>query len=170
MFRKDPKPITKHSKDFEEHQAELLTFLHEHPVGVLSTVSPEGEPHGSVIYFAVGHDTTFAFVTKRLTAKYHHLAHNPAATLTCFDAPSQTTVNIRGNVEEVNSSFELNAIAEAIMAASLKTTDASAPPITKIKAGDFVAFKLTPTSIYMATYDGSNRSEQVFDFGENSDE
>lgn len=164
MFHKDPKILTKNSKDFRARLQQLLTFLRQHPVGVISTVSPEGSPHGSVIYFAVGRDNTFAFVTKRLTEKYRHLTHDPTATLTAFDAASQTTVNIAGSAKEIGDSFELNAIAEAIMAASLKMTAASVPPITKIKAGDFVAFKVKPTSIYMATYNGSERSEVVFDF------
>jgi hypothetical protein len=79
--------------------------------------------------------------------------------LPCFEPVRQTTVNIVGHTEEVRDAFALNAIAGAVMGASLKTTEAGIPPIAKLKAGAFTAFKLTPTSLYMAVYSHPKRGE-----------
>ncbi|CAN5398499.1 hypothetical protein BH09PAT4_BH09PAT4_00440 [soil metagenome] len=149
--------ITSKSALFPEREARIFQFLRDHPVGVLSMVTPENAPHGSVIYFALGQDQTIGFITKRLTRKYRNLSSDNQVMLTCFEATTQTTVNILGHAKETRDAFEVNAIAGAVMGASLKTTKAGIPPISKLKAGAFTAFKITPTSLHMAVYGRSER-------------
>lgn len=149
--------LKRDAQTFPEKKQQLLAFLREHPVGVLSSVSPEGQPHGSVVYFAIDRDENFAIITKTLTTKYRNLQQHPEVMLTCFDPATQTTASIIGKATEVQDHFELNAIAGAIMSASLKTTEAGTPPITKLKAGSYAAFTIQPEKLHMVTYNSPGR-------------
>jgi len=144
--------LKRDDKAFPARKSQIIEFMRQNPVGVLSSITPDGEPHGSVIYFAIDRDQNIAFITKTKTRKYQNLQQHPKVTLTCFEASTQTTVTVVGKVEEVKESFDINAIAGAIVSASLKTTDDGVPPITKLKAGDFTAFVIRPEQLHMVAY------------------
>jgi len=65
---------------------------------------------------------------------------------------TQTIAQISGDAVEIRDSYEINVVAGAILGASLKTSEAGVPPITKLEAGRYVAFKLAPVQIRMAVY------------------
>lgn len=127
-------------------------FLFATSVGVLSSVNPEGDPHGAVIYFSINEQSVITFLTKSGTRKYDNLKHHDHAMLTVFDAKSQTTVQITGRATEITDNYDINEIAEKTLTASIKTSDGGMPPIMKLKAGEYVAFKIEPVQIRMAVY------------------
>ncbi|MCW2763413.1 MAG: hypothetical protein JWR85_3614 [Marmoricola sp.] len=51
----------------EHPHQKVHAFLRQHHMGVLSTVSSDGEPWGAAIYFIVDEDFTFYFVTRAET-------------------------------------------------------------------------------------------------------
>lgn len=108
-----------------------------------------------MVYFAIDQDENVAFITKKKTRKYGNVHAHPQVMLTCFEATTQTTVSVTGIAEEVEESFDINAIAGAIMSASLRTTEAATPPITKVKAGEFAAFIIKPAQLHMVIYNTS---------------
>lgn len=142
----------KQSSGFSDRQERIHGFLKSCPVGVLSTVAVDGNPHGAVIYFTIDEDFVVSFVTKVQTRKYDNLAHNNQVTLTVFDQQTQTTAQIIGKAVEIKDGYDINVIAGAILAASMKTSDGGLPPISKLSAGEFVGFKIKPDQISMAVF------------------
>lgn len=143
---------TQTTTGFSDREERIFGFLKSCPVGVLSTITPDGDPHGAVIYFTIDEDFVVSFVTKGQTRKYDNLKRNNHVTLTVFEPKSQTTAQVIGEAVEIKDSYDINAIAGAILAASMKTSEGGLPPITKLSAGDFVGFKIVPDQIRMAVF------------------
>lgn len=140
------------SPELTDKQQRILSFLEEKPIGVLSTVDPNGNPHGVVVYFVIDGDFNVYFLTKARTRKYDNLKHHNHATLTVFDPASQTTAQITGVAEEIKDNYQVNEIANKMVEASFKVSEVDVPPITKLDAGAAAAFKLKPVQIRMAVY------------------
>lgn len=141
-----------HDEDYSDRRQRMYDFLKTHPAGVLCTVSPDGDPHGAAIYFSIDKSFVISFITKAETRKYDNLIRNDHVMLTVLDAPSQTTIQVTAKAEPITENYEINAVAGRIQAASLETSDAGIPPIAKLHAGAYVAFRLKPTQIRMAVY------------------
>lgn len=154
MKRKLPsKPfLLKDDALLSDRERRIYDFLHQTPVGVLSTVDPNGEPHGVVIYISVATDFSISFLTKTLTRKYDNIKHNNHVMITVFDAVTQTTVQITGIATEQRDNFEVNAVAGRILAATMQTSANGLPPISKLQEGNYTAFSVKPVRIRMAVY------------------
>lgn len=135
-----------------ERQWRIYRFLHAHPMGVLSSVSPDGDPHGAVVYFSIDTSFKLCFLTKDGTRKYDNLKRNNHIMLTVFESSTQTTVQIEGVATEITDSVDVNAVAGSVLSACLKTTKSGRVPITSLQAGSYVAFRIKPLLIRMAVY------------------
>ena len=135
-----------------ERQQRIYDFLKANPIGVLSTVNRSGQPHGSVIYYSIDENFTVSLLTKSKTRKYQNIVTNPEVVITIYEPSSQTTAEITGKAHQVKDSFEINSIAGSILGASLKTSDSGLPPISKLEAGNYVAFNIKPKQIKMAVF------------------
>lgn len=153
MFgKKKPAPEQPVQKPLPERQQRIYDFLRLKPIGVMSTSLPNGNPHGSVIYYCIDQQFTIKFLTKSKTRKYENLKQHDQVVITVFEPETQTTAEISGKAVEVTESVEINSIAGSILAASMKTSGAGLPPISKLDAGEYVAFKIVPEQIKMAVY------------------
>jgi general stress protein 26 len=135
-----------------ESNQRILSFLKHHPIGTLSTVTPDGDPHGAVIYYSIDDDFTVRFTTKRKTRKFDNLTFRNRAMLVVYEAVSQTTVQITGLVEEITDEVEAQAEFRQMLGASMETSEAGLPPISKLYAGNYVALRLKPVQIRMAIF------------------
>jgi uncharacterized pyridoxamine 5'-phosphate oxidase family protein len=142
----------KSPEDFSDRQERIYNFLRSCPIGVLSTVTPDGKPNGAVIYFTVDKEFNVSFVTKNETRKYENIKNNNQVTLTVYEPATQTSAQITGKAIEIKDGFEVNEVAGAIMAASMKTSEGGLPPISKLSAGEFVGFRIELDQIRMAVY------------------
>jgi flavin reductase (DIM6/NTAB) family NADH-FMN oxidoreductase RutF len=139
-------------KPYSDKKQRMLDFLTANPVAVLSTVTPDGDPHGAVIYFSVDRQFVVSIMTKSETRKYDNLVHHNHAMLTVLDAETQTTVQLTGVATEVTDPDFVNSTLEMDMLASMKTSYSMMPPIEKLEAGEYVAFKIRPVQVRMAVY------------------
>lgn len=135
-----------------ERNEKIFEFLTTHPVGVLSLVDPNNNPHATVIYFSVDTDFNIFFTTKSDTHKHDNLKHNKHAMFTVFEPVSQTTVQIIGEALLVDGEAKSQEVFRSTVAASMATSEGGIPPISKLQAGDYVAYQLTPKQIRMAVY------------------
>lgn len=138
--------------ELSDKQSRIHDYLSNNPLGVLSTIGGDGRPYGSVVYFTIDQRFHLAFITKSGTRKYDSLLAHPQVMLTVYEAASQTTVTISGQVEEVKNVEMIAKISGQIVDTSMKTSSGNVPPITKLEAGDYVAFRLIPEQIRMAVY------------------
>lgn len=152
MLAKHRKSASVDKEVLPDRQRRILSFLEDMPVGVLSTVNPNGDPHGVVIYFVVDSDFNTYFVTRDATRKYDNLKHRSHTMLTVFDPATHTTAQITGIAKEIKDDYQINEIANHMVQANFKVSDLDMPPITKLYAGEIVAFKLKPVQIRMAVY------------------
>jgi general stress protein 26 len=147
------KSSTKHdAKSYSVTKQRMLDFLMSTPVGVLSTVTPDGDPHGAVIYFSIDDQFVVTMLTKGDTRKYDNLVHNNHAMLTVFDVETQTTTQLTGVASEITDPDFVNSALEMDMIASMNTSYSRMPAIEKLEAGKYVAFKIKPVQVRMAVY------------------
>ncbi|MEO8105141.1 MAG: pyridoxamine 5'-phosphate oxidase family protein [Candidatus Saccharibacteria bacterium] len=137
---------------FSDRKRRMYAFLRNNPTAVLSSVDAIGDPHGTVIYFAIDKDFTISFLTKKQTKKYDNLQYNNRIMLTVFEPHTQTIAQVVGMATEIKSSYEVIAIASTVLAASLKTNPSGTPPLAKLEAGPYVAFKVDLVQVRMAIY------------------
>jgi PPOX class probable F420-dependent enzyme len=80
-------------------RASLLAFLRKHRLGVLSTVSPEGEPEAAVVGIAITDDLEIVFDTLDTTRKIRNLRRTPKiAFVVGWD--QEITVQLEGIADE----------------------------------------------------------------------
>lgn len=137
---------------FSDRKQRIYQFLTENPVGVLSTITPDGNPHGVVVYFVVSKDFTISFITKTGTRKYDNLVHNGRVHLTVFEPSTQAIAQISGSAKLVSDSRTINAIAGSVFGVTQHTGQPGFSPISKLEEGHFTAFDIIPTQVRMAVY------------------
>lgn len=135
---------TKHPQVYE--------FLQHNHVGVLSTVNKQGRPWGSAVYFVVDEDFNIYFVTRVKTHKYLNLEVQPHASLTVVDGSNQTTVQLAGNISKVPAHDYMNIVFTKLAGLRPHNNPNWAPPIEKIHKGDYIALRLTPSTLQYADY------------------
>lgn len=172
MFKKSKTSDKKHdNKGFSEREQRMYDFMKENPVGVLSTVTPDHNPHGVVIYFYIDSYFNIFFITKSDTRKSDNIGRNNNVMLTVFVASSQSVVQVNGKATEIKNREEINAIAGRVFGASKKVDETGVMPITKLDAGSYKAFKIKPTLARMAVYSRPDPGEyeEIFESVESFD-
>ena len=159
MFKKDTDTI------LSQRQRRIYDFLQYHPTGVLTTVDPNGDPHGVVIYYTINKEFNVSFLTKTETKKYDNLMRNGHVMLVVFDQASQTVAQVIGKALEITDNYDANVVAAEILKISQKTSKGGTPPISKLHTGGYTAFKIVPDQIRIAFYDksGSGNYSDIFE-------
>lgn len=137
---------------YSDRRVRILNFLNEHMAGVLSTVDPDSNPHAAVVYFSVKPDFTVTFLTKRRTKKSDNLRHNNHVMLAVFDEVLQTSVQIKGVASEITDTDKAHEVFRSMLRASLRTSENGVPPISKLSAGEYVAYTIKPVEVAMSVY------------------
>ena len=87
-------------------KAELLAYLQSQRLGVLGTLSPEGEPQGALVGYAVTPHFEILFDTVRTSRKYRNMMTNPGVSFTVGDTTNrgdERTVQYEGLAEELHA-------------------------------------------------------------------
>lgn len=137
----------------EHPHQKVHTFLRHHHMGILSTVSTDGKPWGSAIYFI--HDEAFKiyFVTKAETYKYQNLDANPYVALTVADEADQTTVQLAGTVAPLPFEDYTDVVFRKMPQQIHPAHDLEwMPPLSKLRAGNYMPLVLTPAKLQYADY------------------
>ncbi len=142
----------KQTASSSETNQRIYDFLKAYPIGVLSTVDPNGNPHAAVIYFTVDEEFNITFVTKHDTKKYDNLKRHNHVMLVAFEPVSQTTTQITGTVEEITDESEAQRAFHDMLANAEKTSEEGVPPISKLYAGGYTTLRIKPVQIRMAVF------------------
>lgn len=135
------------------HQYQKVhAFLKHNPMAVLSTVTPDGIPWGSAIYYVSDEDFNFYFVTRVETQKYKNIDNSPVAAITVADNDSQTTVQVTGTISQLPVKDYMEVIFEKLASIRPKNNLQWTPPLTKIHEGNYMPLKLTPTKLQYADF------------------
>jgi len=85
-------------------KAELLAYLQSQRLGILGTLSPEGEPQGALVGYAITPRFEIVFDTVRTSRKYSNMITNPRVSFTVGDTTNrgdERTVQYEGLAEEL---------------------------------------------------------------------
>lgn len=135
-----------------ESNQRIYNFLKSSQVGVLATADHEGIPHAAVIYFSIDENFMITFTTKQETKKHSNLQENKNVMLVAYEASSQTTAQVAGVVEDITDTDAAQAAYGMTLRAARETSESGVPPMSKLDAGKYVAYRLVPASIKMAIF------------------
>lgn len=131
----------------------VYKFLKSHPIGVLSTVDSSHNPHATTIYVVVEEDLRLKFLSKRDTQKIQNIESNNHVVLVVFEAKTQTNVQIIGAVEDISGDEKrAGDVFKEVLEITRQTSQADVPPISKLFAGNYVAYEIKPKRIHYSTY------------------
>lgn len=134
----------KHDKSTNRpHSNEDTTILDN--TAVLSTVDSAGKPYSSVIHYIIDKSENFYFVTKSDTTKAQNIEHSPDVALTIHPSDSLKVLYILGQAELIRDKDLSKQVFEHIVEPKQYSEGVKLPPITKLKSGAYVAYKITPT-------------------------
>jgi uncharacterized pyridoxamine 5'-phosphate oxidase family protein len=127
-------------------------FLEKHSMGVLSTVSEDGKPWGSAIYFVTDDDFNFYFVTRVNTLQHQNMNYLPVAAITVADSDSQQTVQVMGAISRVSTSDMVDIVFNKLVKIRPHSDYSWVPPVDKLHGGDYMVLRLTPEKLQYADY------------------
>ncbi len=145
------------------HKEDALAFLKFHTLGALATLSPEGEPHVRLAYYAG--DETFAtyFMSLANTRKVADIHANPKAAFVVSSEDKAHTLQIEGVFEEITDTATFGPIL-AELTKHLYPNEEPSAPITHMDASHPVLYKLTPTWIRWGDFThGTHTNEVMFE-------
>ncbi len=137
--------------DIDLARKDALSFLKSHKIGVLATLSPDGIPHASTIYYASDEDLNIYFLTLISTRKYAALQAHPqvAFTISAPDVPQ--TLQIEGMAMDITLDEEAAKKKDELFQA-LNSNPWFYGPLTKLDPATSVVVWIRPTWIRWADY------------------
>ena len=118
-------------KDITAARSAALAFLKANRAGVIATVSSEGTPHASVVYYVTDDSFNIYFVTKIDSRKYASIKANPTVAFTVGHLDVPQTLQIEGIAVELTGQEDKNEHVPALME-MLSKNNPSFLPIAKM--------------------------------------
>ena len=138
--------------DKETKRALALEFLKSHTAGVLATLSREGTPHASVVYYTCDDAFSVFFVTLISSRKYAAMKANPNAAFVVGTLDVPQTLQMEGVVTELTAGDEMMGKKLPELLQRLTSNATYFAPITKLDPADIVVMWLQPKWIRWADY------------------
>lgn len=132
-------------------RTEALAFLKGHQAGVLSTVTPDGAPHGSAVYYVADGDFNIYFVTLKTSGKFANLQAHPAVAFTVGRQDVPQTIQIEGVASVLQHPDDIGTHAADLMRA-LTSNSRYYAPLTKLDNDATAVVWIQPKRIRWADY------------------
>lgn len=132
---------------------ELFTFLENHDIGVLSSITRTGAVSGAAVYYTL-RDGRLYFITKTSSRKASNILGNQQVAMTIFDEARLQTAQIAGIVEMETDEAIKKEIIEKIVKPRRYTSGAHLPPVVQA-GGDYIVFRVIPTDLSFSDYEKS---------------
>jgi len=135
-----------------ENAQQIRQFVDSHPDGVIATVTADGQPQASVVYFSVDDELNFYFTTKSETRKAHNIGKGAPISIAIHDAAAQTVVKAAGQAEALSDAGETLEVYRRTVHSAQTSGPDTVPPIARISAGEFLAYRIAPDFLEFKTY------------------
>jgi general stress protein 26 len=146
----------------ENARKEALAFLLRHKTGVLSTLSLEGQVHGSMLYYTADDDFNIYFLTLSNSRKFKALQANPRVAFTVATPEVPQTLQIEGIATDISLDEEAAKKKEQLLE-TLNSNPWFYAPVAKLDLADTTVVWVRPTWIRWADYAFADAgSEHVF--------
>ena len=152
--------------DSTETNEKIYKYLSSRRSGVLATVSPNHTPHAAAVYYSINPKFEISFITKMDTKKAHNISKNNRVILVVCDEASQTMAQVIGRAIDISHTSDAQDVFTDIVKAAHDTSLSGVPPISKLYAGDYVAYKITPSMVRMAVFSRPQSGSDLFEVAE----
>ena len=125
-------------------KAAALSFLKHNVIGTFATVSPSGQPHASLVYYASNDRFIIYFSTLVSTRKYADIMAHPFAAFTVSTADMPQTLQLEGAVSVVAAEERMEKDL-ALLIQPLTSNKIYQWPIAKFTPAEVVVMRLEPT-------------------------
>lgn len=134
-----------------DKKAEALAFLKANNAGVLATISSDGKPHASAIYYVSDDDFNLYFITQFKSRKCQAIRANPSVAFTVGTLDVPQTLQIEGVAAELSHDDEKQAhIADLVQA--LMSNSRYYAPVTKLDPAEVVMIWIQPKWVRWGDY------------------
>jgi general stress protein 26 len=130
---------------------QVVQFLDNHEVGVVSTVERTGAVAGAAVYYVLQNGYAY-FVTKELSAKAHNIVSNQHVALTVYDASNLQTLQMQGIVEQVRSDEDKVSVLMRLNHERIYTDGSHKPPLLRTTPGKLQLYRIVPTKLTFTDY------------------
>jgi general stress protein 26 len=134
----------------------IIEFLNMHRKAVFATATPDGQPHASLMLYAIDDNLNFYFGTKKAFGKYERLIANPRMCLCVIEESLDPlcVVEVEGVASEIPPEE---------LAGAQHFFESKNPSAHYVKgAEDFVMFRIVPTRMkWLDARGGKLKSEDV---------
>jgi general stress protein 26 len=124
--------------------------------GVLSTAGLNGEPHASVVHYINDKDENYYILTKTETTKVKNIEQNNMVALTIHHSGSLRSLLIKGPASKVEDREISDIVYNQISTPKTYIEGKKLPPITKLESGDYVVYKIIPTTSQLQDFSASS--------------
>lgn len=150
----------------------VFDFIAGHPLAVLSTASPKGEPSSAPVYTRVRPDLVCYFSTRTSAEKYLNIMQNPHVALAIVDGTTLETVQLRGIANLLSNPDEIHDVMESLryivdkekhnwMSPEEKISHGAfkfdvsrlIPPIGQMEGGSYAYMQVRPSWLRYRRYD-----------------
>lgn len=137
--------------DLEKARLDARAFLTRHTTGVLSTVSPTGDAHGSMIYYVADEDFNVYFLTVGNTRKFEAIQAHPQVAFTVSTPDVPQTLQMQGIAMDITLDQEASKKKDELFKV-LDSNNWFYGPITKFDPADVVVVWIRPAWVRWADY------------------
>jgi|TARA_R110000824_G_scaffold401771_1_gene615623 hypothetical protein len=137
------------------------SFLTSNSLGVLATLSQDGNPRARSVYYATDDNFAIYFVTLAGTRKIEDLAHHTKGAFVVSDESIPATLQIEGTIENASHTPAPSDAVRSIFDILLKR-GGHFTPLTRLDTGVVHMYKLTPTWIRWGDFSARGGSDAVF--------
>jgi|AntRauTorckE6833_2_1112554.scaffolds.fasta_scaffold15790_3 uncharacterized pyridoxamine 5'-phosphate oxidase family protein len=134
-------------------KSSIFSWLQQHHVATIATISKTYKPELAVVYTNVGEDFNCYFITKESTRKYKNLQRDKTITLAWFNNLDLTMCEMAGEA------FVVQDLAEA-SAAMVQLEDLMVnqqaeywtPPVGQLEGSQYAIFRVIPRRVSFTEY------------------
>ncbi|SRR6266568_2169672 len=145
-----------------KNYTKVMNYIDRNPAAVVGTINADRTPQGSVVYVCTLSDQKVCFITKNLTQKYINISERPQVSLTFFNERESSTLQASGRATILNDARLIDMVMDKITHIHAMRAE-WLPPISKLRAGNYVIIGISLTGARLAEYRGLDiGSNQIF--------
>lgn len=150
------------TQDTAAARRDALSFLKNHKVGVLASVSAEGKPQASTVFYVTDDNFNIYILTLVNTRKYKAIDAHPEVAFTVYTPQVPQTLQLEGMATDLMNDPEAPKKKDELFAA-LNSNPWFYAPITKLDPAESAIIWIRPTWVRWADYAFAPQgSDQVF--------
>jgi len=147
--------------DSEGKRDEALSFLVNHDVGVLATVSEDNNPHVRTIYYASDDSFNVYFMTLLNTRKISDITTNGKGAFVVSEHDTPRTLQLEGTITDLTDTATNDSLLTDFVHRLMSHTKYGIP-LEHLAASEIRFYKLAPTWVRWGDFTVKENPDEVF--------